>query len=833
MSAVTIETLTTPDLTRLHSFRITDELIELHGIRRVTDREARLDCGILAKTVSDLSGVVYPIFGADDTIKGYRVRRDNPEETEKGKKKNKWIMSVDRPHLYFERTSRQYISDLSVPLIVVESYTAALAIAAWCQRTGQHYMVVATAGCWGWSGTVGIKENERGQRVQEKGLSPDFALIAKERTVFILFDSNVSSNYKVRSARRRLTEELDEFQAMIRWPVIPQDDGVNGPDDYLAIYSDKEFAAILDKAKTAAKYETPFKLNDDGVLCRIEKKDKDTDEKETSWVRICSYLDVDAETRDDRGENWGRLLVVKDRDGSQHKWAMPMSMLAGDGTGYREELLSLGLDIAPGRFAKDQLHQYISTARPDWKARCVSRIGWHRTTSGLVYVLPDTTFGESIGGERVLFQSGGTEKHPYQVAGTLKDWQDNLALYCVGNSRLAFAMSLAFAPPLMELAGEPGGGFHYRGPSSTGKTTALHTAGSVWGGGGIEGYIKTWRATSNGLEAIAAQHNHALLCLDELSQVDSRDAGETAYMLANGAGKRRAGRDGSSRSAAEWRLLFLSTGEISLADKMNETGRQVRAGQEVRLVDIPSDAGCSLGIFENIHGLPNADLFARTLRDNALKYYGLPIRTFLEKLTAKPEHIPDPIAKARAKFVNDHVPKNASGQVTRVANRFALIAAAGTLATALGILPWPTNEAVNAAAHCFRSWLEQRGTSGDQEAIVAIQQVRRFFQLHGSSRFADWDADGDGDSNRPTINRAGFRRKDDLGGLEYFVFPEVFRKEICYGLDPKFVRKELITRKYLVPGNDGKPCPSHRLPGTSEPSRVYHFTSAILEGDSE
>jgi uncharacterized protein (DUF927 family) len=381
----------------------------------------------------------------------------------------------------------------------------------------------------------------------------------------------------------------------------------------------------------------------------------------------------------------------------------------------------------------------------------------------------------------------------------------------------------------MDFVGETGGGVHYRGPSSTGKTTALYLAGSVWGGGGIEGYIKNWRATSNGLEATAAQHHNALLCLDELSQIDSREAGETAYMLANGSGKNRARRDGSSRNPAEWRLLILSSGEISLADKMNETGRQARAGQEVRLVDIPADAGCGLGLFEDIHGFISADVFARTLRDNALKYFGTPIRAFLEELTVKLEHIPEAIAKARTKFVEDHVRKDASGQVSRVANRFALIAAAGTLATAMGILPWPADEVVNAVARCFQDWLDQRGTVGSQEAISAIRQVRKFFELHGESRFTDWD---DCNPDRPTINRAGFRRKDGSGGVEYFVFPEAFR-EICSGLDRTFVASELIERKYLVAGSDGKRCPTHRLPGMKEPSRVYHFTSAILEGDLE
>ena len=47
-----------------------------------------------------------------------------------------------------------------------------------------------------------------------------------------------------------------------------------------------------------------------------------------------------------------------------------------------------------------------------------------------------------------------------------------------------------------------------------------------------------------------------------------KDAGEVAYMLANGAGKNRASKDGSARVAYKWRTLFLSSGEIGLADKV-------------------------------------------------------------------------------------------------------------------------------------------------------------------------------------------------------------------------------------------------------------------------
>ena len=63
------------------------------------------------------------------------------------------------------------------------------------------------------------------------------------------------------------------------------------------------------------------------------------------------------------------------------------------------------------------------------------------------------------------------------------------------------------------------GGFHYRGDSSGGKTTALKLAASVYGG---TSYLQRWRSTDNALEATAAQHSDCLLILDELAQTDPK-----------------------------------------------------------------------------------------------------------------------------------------------------------------------------------------------------------------------------------------------------------------------------------------------------------------------
>ena len=108
--------------------------------------------------------------------------------------------------------------------------------------------------------------------------------------------------------------------------------------------------------------------------------------------------------------------------------------------------------------------------------------------------------------------------------------------------------------------------------------------------------LQTFRATDNGLEGIASAYNDRLLCLDEMGELDPKVAGEIAYMLGNGAGKTRANKHGDPRSKSKWRLIFFSTGELALAQLLEQGGKKIKAGQEVRVVDIPADTG-KYGVF--------------------------------------------------------------------------------------------------------------------------------------------------------------------------------------------------------------------------------------------
>ena len=597
----------------------------------------------------------------------------------------------------------------------------------------------------------------------------------------------------------------------------------------------RPYVADAELVASPKPVHSAFRVSESGVEKRIERVDKETGDVTIEWRWFCSHLEVAAVTRSSEGEEWGRLLVVTDPDGLRKQWAMPMSLLAGDGATYRERLLSLGLILAPGPRPRDALHEYISTARPNAKARCVSRVGWQRKT----YVRLSGSLGGASEGERYIMQTTGPVDHAYRQHGMLRGWQDGVARFAIGNSRLALALSAAFAAPLLYPTSSESGGFHLRGGSSTGKTTALVVAGSVWGGGGVRGFIRTWRATSNGLEGVAAMHCDALLCLDEMGQVDGREAGQIAYMLANGVGKARASRTGEARPAAEWRMLFLSSGELSLADKIAEDGRgrRVAAGQQVRIVDLAADAGAGLGIFENLHGFASGDTLSRHLKMAASEHYGIAASAFLEQITRGFDELAPTVIAYRNEFVEENCPPNSDGQVSRVAARFGLVAAGGEIATAFGILPWEPGEANRAAARCFADWLASRGGVEPAEEREGISAVRRFIELHGTSRFEPMGSLAPTDSTGAPLdvrvsNRAGFRRRDDEGGVEYIVLPEVWRGEVCAGLDSVAVARTLARRGGLKPGSGGKLQDVKRLPGFSKPVRCYVITSGILGEDA-
>lgn len=555
------------------------------------------------------------------------------------------------------------------------------------------------------------------------------------------------------------------------------------------------------KPETKDKVSSCFSVNKHGVFYCNENNES---------VCVCSPLKITAITRNENQQDFGKLLEWKDIDGHFHEWAMPSEFLACDGRDIFRVLYSNGFQHIEN---KKLLLKYIKTYPVQLRALCVNKTGWHNGA----FVLPDVVIGQK-GSERLILQNGESGSNHYLEKGTLEDWQYNVSRHCVGNSRLTFAVSASFAAPLLEWVGFDGMGVNFKGNSSEGKTTALRVAASVCGG---NDYMSTWRATSNGLEGTAAHHNDSTLILDEMGQVALVEAGEIVYMLANGMGKVRANRSGNARAKKQWRILLLSSGEISLSDHLASIGKKTKAGQEVRLADIPMNTG-KYGGFEVLHDFDSGSELSDHLKSACAQYHGVAFRTYLDAIHHNAEGITRNVKQLQADFISEYIPSDACGQVKRVAGYFALVAAGGELATQLAVTGWEEGEATQCAAVCFKAWLDLRGGIQNSEDQAVLNQVVTFFQKHGQSRFANWDQDARDREN--IINRAGFvqRRKNEV---IYYVFREQFKDEVCAGFDHKQVAKILASKNMLLQ-ESGKNTVSRTPPGESK-DRFYMIKGGI------
>lgn len=491
-----------------------------------------------------------------------------------------------------------------------------------------------------------------------------------------------------------------------------------------------------------------------------------------AWV--CSPLHVDGITTDANDGSYGRLLRFKSARGQWKTWAMPMEMLKGDCAELRGRLLDAGVHIDPRRGVRDQLPVYLQNTTPKRHLQCVLQTGWSDSTHR-AFVLPDEVIGPKAGS--VVYQSESGTNGEYRTGGTLAGWQTEVAAMAVGNPLLVLAICTAFAGPLLHVVRGDNGGVHFVGPSSIGKSAFLFGACSVWGK--PEEYHRTWRGTANGMEAAASLFNDALLALDEIKQCDPRQVGEVVYMIGNGSGKQRAGRSGAARALAKWRCSVVSTGEHSIETSMAMGGERIQAGQAVRLLDIPAQR--EHGAWDTLHHHPDGRTASNALKKATATHYGHAGRAFVEHLSQNSERMHEALEGIRAL---PELAVRGEGQIQRAADRFAVLALAGELATAFGVTGWPEGEAIRAAGVCFELWCNQRNNTdgANAEQTQAVEAVTAFIERHGDSRFSNADAF---DEQRATMirDRAGYWR--DVDGQRVYLFSTSGMTEALKGFDFK------------------------------------------------
>jgi putative DNA primase/helicase len=191
--------------------------------------------------------------------------------------------------------------------------------------------------------------------------------------------------------------------------------------------------------------------------------------------------------------------------------------------------------------------------------------------------------------------------------------------------------------------------------------------------------------------------------------------------------------------------------------------------------------------------------------------------------------------------------------VFRAGRRFALVAAAGELATEAGITDWQPGQAAWAARQCFNAWLGGRGHLDNAEPVAMLRQVKAFI-TRGADRFK-WVERGNDDHAPNIVNMAGFRWRIGSNGeplteyrgihnpdderirrdapVEYLIDPAVFRAEVCKGIDNSIVGALLRDKGFSRTDGPDRQTDRVRLPGldTSKKAPVYRIRPLLLEWD--
>ncbi|TDH62931.1 DUF927 domain-containing protein [Dankookia rubra] len=659
---------------------------------------------------------------------------------------------------------------------------------------------------------------EEVQAVVERAANLNGAAYAAARTVLAaeLPGVGVTTLDKLRreEVRRRRAEEREAFDAL---------------DDAVAMEATPT-EVDPPRCGTQVRWPPGFVMRKAGLFREAEDGSR----------RIAGPFAVLGKTRDTTNRGWGLVLEWGDDDGAPHRELVPGRLIHAEPGALETRLYEGGLFVSPDPGDRLALRDALAGIKTTARVRRVTRCGWHLPPGGgaPTYVLPD---GTMIGpaAEPVILDNASPELAARcRMVGTLEGWQAEVAARAVGNPAAAFSIAAAFAGPLLEIAGEPSGGFHMAGPSKTGKTTAVQMGVSVWGLPDKRGALRDWRSTANAMEAALEEASDGLLALDEISQADPRELETAIYQAGNEGGKGRLRADATARARRSWRVLILSTGEVTPAQKAAEAGKGMRAGAEVRLPALRFAAEAAT-MWPALHNAADRAGLWRTIHETMRRHYGTAARAFLARLaearTSDEAGLRAAVGESRQAFLGSHLPADAPDQVRSVAARFALVAAAGEMATDMEVLPWPAGEATRAAAAGLAAWLSDQGSATSGEDGAAVQAVRAFIERHGEARFGVIGRDqgrrimeGDG---RPVPNRAGWRlrpkREDE--GWRFLFLPEVWRAEVCAGLDPANAARALLRAGLLI-GGDGKNLARKEwIPGEGRQVRVYLVAGSILE----
>ncbi len=360
--------------------------------------------------------------------------------------------------------------------------------------------------------------------------------------------------------------------------------------------------------------------------------------------------------------------------------------------------------------------------------------------------------------------------------------------------RVIFGLVAALAPPLLRIVGCDNSVVSFSGSTSTGKTSTLRGAGSVWGcpdDNVPASVLSTWDATRVYREISMCIQGDLPLLLDDTKRAKSpEEVSQTIYDVASGRSRGRGSKKGLRASGAS-RCILLMTGESPAVSFSKDGGTRARTleiwgspfgeadGGTAKLINKFND-----GIRQNYgHAGPR---FVRYLLDHQDEWSAWRDRCHQYRSCYEQRSTGNAIAY-------------------RLASPLALIRLAAELASEADVLPWNMTDPVEPL------WDDLMAETAQADQAIAALRFTNGWAIAHSAEF--WGRHhGVHDSARPPS--AGWAGQWDTNGLHIGFMPhrlqEILTRE---RYDADAILRTWADRGWLKTTSDGsgrKPRPKVR-----------------------
>lgn len=322
-------------------------------------------------------------------------------------------------------------------------------------------------------------------------------------------------------------------------------------------------------------------------------------------------------------------------------------------------------------------------------------------------------------------------------------------------------------------------------------------------GSGAPTGIKRWNTTSNGLETLMASSNNTTLCIDELGSFAGKAFSHVLYDTVSGQSKTRMNGDSFDKAAeSTWSQNVLSTGELTIEERLRQDKENILDGQMHRSLSIPITADDSREEGESAEA---ARQRIGELKRNLLSHYGCAGYDFVYCLTGLTDDSGNAsgwqgtatyLRNTYLSLCDEVVERLRECQIElsevekRASERFGVLYLAGWLAVAWGILPWSNEDVADVVCTAFIRWLNNYRHDANRKECI-LSEIQNYL-VSQEMKFHDVKVP------RPGMVRAdsvGYRLKDG----SFLMMPDTLEKLAeKFGMNAKKLAQLIDAEGHLI-----------------------------------